>query len=136
MDVHTPEKRSFNMSRIKGRDTKPEILIRKWLWAQGYRYRLHWKKLPGKPDIAFPGKKKAIFIHGCFWHGHMCKTFRWPKTNEEFWKKKIQKNMRRDREIQEKLQTDSWKCLIIWECRLKTTPDNEKHKILLFLNGT
>src|SRR3972149_5431133 len=103
MDVHSPEKRSYNMSRIRGRNTKPEILVRKWLWANGYRYRLHRNDLPGKPDIVFPGRRKAIYVHGCFWHRHVCSYFKWPQTNSDFWEDKINGNVRRDQENYEKL---------------------------------
>ena len=119
MDVHSPEKRSYNMSRIKGKDTKPEKLIRQWLWRNGYRCRLHNKKLPGKPDISFPGKRKVIFVHGCFWHRHDCNYFKWPASNSEFWKQKIEDNVQRDRENYKKLKEISWIHLIVWECELK-----------------
>lgn len=133
-DVHTKRQRSYNMSRIKGRDTKPEIIVRKWLWSQGYRYRLHYKKLPGKPDIVFPGRKKAIFIHGCFWHRHDCRFFKWPKTNAEFWQKKILANVERDLNSIEALRMDGWKTLTIWEC--ETKPDRVEdllQRIFIFI---
>lgn len=119
MDVHSPETRSYNMSRIKGKDTKPEIKVRKWLWANGYRYRLHSEKLPGKPDIIFPMRRKAIFVHGCFWHKHNCKYFKWPKSRIDFWENKINENARRDRKNYKKLKKQGWEYLIIWECELK-----------------
>jgi len=119
LDVHSREIRSFNMSRIKGKDTKPEILVRKWLWAQGYRYRLHSKNLPGKPDIVFPSRKKVVFVHGCFWHKHDCDYFKWPATKPDFWKKKIGENVRRDKSNYDELQTKGWRCFIAWECDLR-----------------
>jgi len=120
MDVHSPEQRSYNMSRIKGKNTKPELLVRKWLWSRGYRYRLHRKDLPGKPDIVFPRQKKAVFVHGCFWHKHDCRYFKWPRTNREFWKKKINENVRRDQKNYQDLIADGWNYFIVWECELKT----------------
>jgi DNA mismatch endonuclease (patch repair protein) len=119
MDVHTPKQRSYNMSRIKGKNTRPELLVRKWLWSSGYRYRLHRKDLPGKPDIIFSQQKKALFVHGCFWHKHNCRFFKWPQTNREFWKKKINKNIRRDQKNYHALNADGWSYLIIWECQVK-----------------
>lgn len=121
MDVHCPEQRSFNMSQIKGKNTKPELLIRKWLWANGYRYRLHYKNLPGKPDLVFPGRKKVIFVHGCFWHRHDCRYFKWPKSNSEFWRQKIEGNVERDQKNSAALVASGWVYLIIWECTLKDT---------------
>lgn len=120
MDVHSPEKRSYNMSRIKGKDTKPEIMVRRWLWSKGYHYRLHRKDLPGKPDIVFPGRKKAIFVHGCFWHKHECKYFKWPQTNPEFWEEKINRNIVRDQRNYRSLDDKGWRYFIIWECELKS----------------
>lgn len=119
MDVHSPEQRSYNMSRIKGKNTKPELLVRKWLWSRGYRYRLHRKDLPGKPDIVFPRQRKAVFVHGCFWHKHDCRYFKWPRTNREFWKKKINENVRRDQKNYQDLIADGWNYFIVWECELK-----------------
>lgn len=120
MDVHSKDQRSYNMSRIKGKDTKPEILVRKWLSSNGFRYRLHRKDLPGKPDIAFIKLKKAIFIHGCFWHRHNCRYFKWPQTNPEFWKKKINESAARDQKKYAELTALGWKYFIIWECELKS----------------
>lgn len=119
MDVHSPEQRSYNMSKIKSKDTKPELLIRKWLWANGYRYRLHYKKLPGRPDIVFPGRKKVIFIHGCFWHKHECRYFKWPNSNAKFWREKIEGNVQRDQKNFVSLVAFDWVYLIVWECVFK-----------------
>lgn len=134
MDVHTPEKRSYNMSRIKGKNTKPEIMVRQWLWSKGYHYRLYNKVLPGKPDIVFPGRKKAIFIHGCFWHRHDCRYFNWPETNVEFWKKKIGITVDRDNKNYALLSDAGWSYLFIWECETKEKNlDNLWRKIEAFL---
>ena len=118
-DVHTPEQRSFNMSRIKSKDTKPEELVRKYLFARGFRYRKNDSKLPGKPDIVLPKYKAVIFVNGCFWHKHTCRYFVWPKTNEQFWKDKIERNVDRDKQNQKKLQELGWRIFIVWECELK-----------------
>lgn len=134
-DVHSSAQRSYNMSRIKGKDTKPEILVRKWLWTEGYRYRLHYKKLPGKPDIVFPGKKKVIFIHGCFWHRHDCQFFKWPATNGEFWKEKINATVERDRRSQDALIILGWEIQTIWECETKADRiEDLRTRILMFLD--
>lgn len=119
MDVHSQKQRSYNMSRIKGKDTKPEIIVRKWLWNNGYRYRLHRKDLPGRPDIVFPGRKKVIFVNGCFWHKHDCNYFKWPKSNVEFWRAKIEANVQRDMDNYAKLSAEGWDYMTIWECELK-----------------
>lgn len=117
--------RSEVMSRIKCKDTKPEILVRKHLFSRGYRYRKNVKDLPGKPDLVFPGRKKIIFIHGCFWHRHEgCKRTRTPKSNIEFWKHKFEKNIERDKSSQQKLVNSGWKILIIWECALLRDPED------------
>lgn len=119
-DVHEPKVRSYNMSKIKGKDTKPEILVRKFLHANGYRYRLHDKKLPGKPDIVLKKHNSVIFIHGCFWHGHKgCKYFVIPKTRTQWWLNKINRNKEKDKESTETLQKEGWNIITIWECELK-----------------
>jgi len=112
------------MSRIKAKNTKPEILFRKELWKNGIRgYRLHWNKVPGKPDIAFPGKKIAIFIHGCFWHRCPNCNPPFPKTHQEFWKEKFSKNIKRDKKKINDLQKLNWKTIVIWECEIKNNID-------------
>lgn len=114
------------MSRIKGKDTKPELLVRKYLHAQGFRYRLHDKKLPGKPDIVLPKYKTVIFIHGCFWHGHEgCKYFVVPKTRTEWWIEKINRNKKLDEENKNILIKDGWKVITVFECELKKNFKNE-----------
>ena len=118
-DVVDKKTRSRMMSGIRGKDTKPELLVRKPLFARGFRYRLHDKRLPGKPDLVFPKYKAVIFINGCFWHGHDCHLFKWPKTRPEFWKKKINRNIEVDIENHKKLYEHGWRILIIWECAIK-----------------
>jgi DNA mismatch endonuclease (patch repair protein) len=119
-DVHDIKTRSFNMSQIKSKDTKPELLVRKFLFAHGFRYKLHDKKLPGRPDIVLPKLKTVIFVHGCFWHGHEnCKYFVEPKTRTEFWLVKIQGNTQRDKVNFVKLKDEGWKVFVIFECELK-----------------
>lgn len=120
MDVHDKDTRSYNMSRIKGKNTKPEELVRKFLFSQGFRYRKNDKRLPGTPDIVLPKYKTVIFVNGCFWHGHSgCKYFVWPKSNEEFWKQKIIRNIDRDYNKQKMLEDLGWNILVVWECELK-----------------
>ena len=119
-DVHSKEIRSFNMSRIKGKDTKPEMLVRKFLFSQGFRYRLHDKKLPGKPDIILPKYKTVIFVNGCFWHGHEgCKYYVVPKTRTEWWLNKINTTIANDKKVVSALQNLDWKVITVWECELK-----------------
>jgi len=119
-DVHTKAIRSYNMSRIKGKNTKPEMLVRKFLHAHGYRYRLHDKKLPGKPDIVLPKYNTVIFVHGCFWHGHKnCKYFVVPKTRTEWWLNKINGNIANDARTSKALKKEGWKIINLWECSLK-----------------
>ena len=119
-DVHSPETRSYNMSRIKGKNTKPEEQVRKYLFSRGFRYRKNVGDLPGKPDIILPKYKTCIFINGCFWHKHEgCKYFVWPKNNAEFWEKKINGNVERDLRQQQELQALGWKVIVVWECELK-----------------
>lgn len=119
-DVHEPEIRSYNMSRIKGKNTKPELIVRKFLFANGFRYRLHDKKLPGKPDIVLKKYKTVIFVNGCFWHGHEgCKYFKLPSTNPEWWKKKINDTKVRDKKSHDQLTKDGWNVILLWECELK-----------------
>lgn len=126
-DVHSKEVRSFNMSQIKGKNTKPEMLVRKFLFANGIRYRLHDKKLPGKPDMVFPKFKKVIFIHGCFWHRHEnCQYFNIPKTRTEWWLNKINTNKKKDTENTLSLKKLGWKVITIWECELKPNIKDKK----------
>lgn len=126
MDVHSIERRSFNMSKIGPKDTKPELIVRRWLWRHGYRYRLYYKGLPGKPDIVFRGRKKVIFVQGCFWHMHECRYFKWPTTNADFWKKKIEGNALRDSVNYEKLVASGWAYLVLWECVLRALKGGDR----------
>lgn len=131
-DVHSKEVRSFNMSQIKGKDTKPEMLVRKFLFSNGIRYRLHDKKLAGKPDLVFPKYRKVLFIHGCFWHGHEgCKYFVVPKTRTEWWLNKINVNKKKDSESITALKEQGWKVLTVWECDLKPDRKERKFKSLI-----
>jgi DNA mismatch endonuclease, patch repair protein len=121
-DVHDKKTRSYNMSRIKGKNTKPEMLVRKFLHANGFRYRLHVKDLPGKPDIVLPKYKTVIFVHGCFWHGHKdCKYFIVPKTRTEWWLTKINSNIVNDTKASKALKKEGWNIIYLWECSLKPT---------------
>lgn len=132
-DTQTPQQRHANMAAIHGKDTKPEMVVRKWLWRHGYRYRLNHPRLPGKPDVVMRKYRTCIFVNGCFWHGHhicfpsddlqyavdsseCCKI---PKTNTGFWVKKIRRNKERDSEVQRRLASMGWHCITIWECELR-----------------
>ena len=131
MDVHSKETRSYNMSRIKSKNTKPEEIVRKFLFSKGFRYRKNDKRLPGHPDIVLPKYKTVIFVNGCFWHGHEgCKYFVWPKSNTEFWEKKITANIERDNRNIENLIQSGWRVLTIWECAIR---HGDKEKTLLNL---
>ena len=119
-DVHSPKVRSYNMSQIRGKDTKPEELVRKYLFSQGFRYRKNDSRLPGKPDIVLPKYRTVIFINGCFWHKHEgCRFFVWPKNNADFWRKKILSNVERDQRNYTELQQMGWNIIVVWECELK-----------------
>lgn len=122
MDRITPEERSRIMSRVRAKDTKPEMTVRRLVHGMGYRYRLHRKDLPGKPDLAFPSRKAAIFVHGCFWHSHddgKCRAARLPENNRPYWSEKLRRNRERDIAASEALSALGWKPLTIWECWLK-----------------
>ncbi|MDR1898072.1 MAG: DNA mismatch endonuclease Vsr [Prevotellaceae bacterium] len=118
-DIYSKQKRSDIMSHISGKETKPEILVRKFLFANGFRFRKNVKELPGKPDIVLPKYKTAIFIHGCFWHGHTCKRGTLPGTNIEFWKNKIGGNIERDKRDMVELEKRGWNVIVIWQCEIK-----------------
>lgn len=136
-DKFTKNKRSEIMSHIKSKNTKPEITVRKIIFSLGYRYRLHRKELPGKPDIVFLKLKKAIFINGCFWHGHSgCKKSRLPITNKIFWKNKISLNIKRDKTNYNHLEKMNWDILIIWQCEIsKSKYDSLITKIINYLTN-
>lgn len=119
-DVHTKQIRSYNMSRIRGKDTKPELMVRSFLHVNGFRFKLHDKNLPGKPDIVLPRYKTVIFVHGCFWHGHArCKYFKVPQTRTEWWLDKIKRNKLNDAKGLTILRKEGWKVIVVWECALK-----------------
>lgn len=123
-DVFSPEKRSEVMRAVKSKDTKPELALRKALFALGYRYRLNVKALPGKPDLVFPKYRTVIFVHGCFWHGHSCKRGkRVPKSNTEYWTSKIARNKARDKKNAAELKKLGWRLFSVWECELKNVDE-------------
>lgn len=120
MDKLTPQARSLNMSKIRAKNTKPELMVRRILWKMGYRYRLHKALLPGKPDIFIPRIKTAVFIHGCFWHQHEgCKRSFMPKSNLDYWKNKLKNNVLRFDKVKEELTAAGFKVVVIWECETK-----------------
>lgn len=118
-DVHDLATRSRNMAAIRSKDTVPEMTIRRGLHAKGLRFRVHVDGLPGRPDIVLPRHRVVIFVHGCFFHGHGCHLFKWPKTNEAFWREKINRNVERDGQAIRQLQSDHWRVATVWECALK-----------------
>lgn len=119
-DVLTPEQRSYCMSRIRGKDTKPELIVRKLVHALGYRFRLHVNDLPGRPDLVFRNRHKVIFVHGCFWHRHNCRYGRvQPKTRAAFWRKKLAGNKKRDARNRRDLRQQGWTVLVVWECQTR-----------------
>jgi len=124
MDVHTPKQRSANMAAIRPKDTRPEMIVRRMVHAMGYRYVLHGRRLPGRPDLVFPSRRLAMFVHGCFWHMHHC---RWgsviPATRREFWQTKRSGNVKRDQDVVAMLRAQGWQVVVVWECE---TRDREK----------
>lgn len=124
VDVVDSATRSRMMSGIKGRNTKPEILIRSLLHRQGFRFRLHVSNMPGKPDIVLPRYHAVVFVHGCFWHGHDCPLFKWPTTRPEFWREKIERNRANDHKATEALIADGWRVGIVWECAIRGAGKN------------
>lgn len=132
-DVFSKEKRSWIMSRVKGRDTKPEILVRSFIHHMGFRFRVHRRDLPGNPDIVLPRYRKVIFIHGCFWHGHKnCPRSKRPSTHRSFWNKKLDGNIERDERYRRELLQMGWKVLVVWECETRT-PEKLLRKLENFL---
>ena len=125
-DTKTPAERSENMSRIRSTNTKPEEIVRKYLFSHGFRYRKNDKHYPGKPDIVLPKYHTIIFVNGCFWHMHGCSRSRLPRSNQEYWKSKIERNIQRDAENQQKLEADGWKVIVVWECELKKRTAEER----------
>ena len=136
-DIKSKESRSYNMSRIKGKGTKPEELVRKYLFSRGFRYRKNDKRLPGSPDIVLPKYRTVIFVNGCFWHKHEgCKYFVWPRDNAEFWKEKITGNIQRDKHNHQLLANQGWRVIEIWECQLKrSVVDNTLQNLVLQIIG-
>lgn len=124
-DNHSKEARSMNMSHIRSTNSKPEEIVRKYLFAEGFRYRKNVKKLPGCPDIVLPKYKTVIFVNGCFWHKHDCPRFVWPSSNQDYWRPKILRNVERDNQSRKELETLGWKVITVWECELKKNVLNE-----------
>ena len=132
-DTKTLQQRHTNMAAIHGKNTKPELVVRKWLWSHGYRYRLNHPRLPGKPDIVLRKYRTCIFVNGCFWHGHEgCKYYRTPKTNTDFWINKVRRNKERDRKVCQKLALMGWHSITIWECELKLSKRERTLESLIF----
>jgi DNA mismatch endonuclease, patch repair protein len=135
MDVLTPEQRRRNMSSIRCANTGPERRVRSLLHRLGYRFRLHRKDLPGRPDIVFPSRRKVVLVHGCYWHVHDCKYGRvQPKTNADFWQQKRLRTVRRDQEVQEMLRDQAWEAMVVWECELRQ-PEDLAFRLRAFLDG-
>lgn len=133
-DTHSKEVRSRNMSHIRSKDTKPEVTVRKYLFSKGFRYRKNVKTLPGCPDIVLPKYKTVIFVNGCFWHKHDCPRFVWPSSNEDYWREKIIRNVKRDGDNYEQLEASGWNVYVVWECQLKKKDfDNTMDKLIAFL---
>ena len=126
----TPEERSALMSRIRGRDTKPELTIRRALHAIGFRFRLHRRDLPGRPDLVLPRHRAVILVHGCFWHNHGCQLCRMPATNREFWAEKLEANRARDRRVVEALAELHWRVLTVWECSIRRSGDGAVAEVI------
>lgn len=124
-DIYSKSKRSDIMSKISGKETKPEILVRKYLFSKGFRFRKNVKGLPGRPDIVLPKYRVVIFIHGCFWHGHSCKRGNLPSSNIQFWENKISQNISRDENVTQKLKELGWKVIIIWQCEIQNNLSRE-----------
>ena len=132
-DSISPQQRHANMAAIHGKNTKPEVVVRKWLCGHGYRFRLNHPQLPGKPDIVMRKYRTCIFVNGCFWHGHEgCRYYTIPKTNTEFWVNKVKRNKERDLKVQHELAAMGWHSIIIWECELKPTKREETLKSLAY----
>ena len=129
MDITSPEIRSRMMSGIRGKDTKPEMLVRRALFERGFRYRLHSRSLPGTPDIVLKRHGAVVFVHGCFWHGHECVLFRWPSTRPEFWHAKITRNREVDHRAKRALLDAGWRVLTIWECALRGRSDEQRRAV-------
>lgn len=134
-DRVSKEKRSEIMKRIRGKDTTPELIVRKLVYSLGYRYRLHGKNLPGKPDLVFAGRKKVIFVHGCFWHCHNCKKGKPPKSNLDYWLPKLKENRRRDISNQKLITSTGWEFLVIWQCQTRDIATLKKTIVAFLEDG-
>ena len=134
-DNLSPERRSQNMARIRRGDTLPEMTVRRLLHRLGYRYVVHYRGLPGSPDVAFPRRRKVIFVHGCFWHQHACRRGTRPTSNRDFWNRKLDRNVVRDQQNRYQLEQDDWSILIIWECEVEDT-DRLTQRLIEFLGAT
>lgn len=133
-DTHSKEVRSRNMSHIRSKDTKPEVTVRKYLFSKGFRYRKNVKTLPGCPDIVLPKYKTVIFVNGCFWHKHDCPRFVWPSSNEDYWREKIIRNVKRDGDNYEQLEASGWNVYVVWVCQLKKKDfEDTMDKLIAFL---
>ncbi len=139
VDIVDSATRSRMMSGIRSRDTRPEMVIRRGLHARGYRYRLHSRRLPGKPDLVFQSRRAVIFVNGCFWHGHSCHLFKWPSTRASWWRAKIEGNRARDASVREHIADMGWRQLRVWECALKgvnrRSPDDVVEEVAAWLEG-
>lgn len=134
-DVFSPEKRSWIMSRVGGKNTKPELAVRSMIHRMGFRFRLHRRDLPGRPDVVLPRQQKVVFVHGCFWHGHkQCPRAARPTSNQDFWEKKLDANSRRDAKNLRKLRRLGWQTLVVWECETRN-PDRLLGRLQRFLSG-
>ena len=132
-DVHTPQQRHANMAAIHSKDTKPEMVVRRYLWGHGFRYRFNHPRLPGKPDIVMRKYRTCIFVNGCFWHGHEgCRYYTIPKTNTEFWVSKVKRNKERDLKVQHELAAMGWHSITIWECEIKSVKRENTLKSLTY----
>ena len=129
-DVLSPTQRSYCMSQIRSKDTKPEILVRRGLFALGFRFRLHKRNLPGSPDLVFPKYCAVVFVHGCLWHGHACPLFRWPATNASFWYAKIVRNRETDKANVARLREAGWRVFTVWECALRGPGRRDPERLL------
>lgn len=135
MDTLTKKERSARMRLIKSKDTQPEQVLRRLVWSLGYRYRKHHGDVPGRPDLTFIGRKRAIFLHGCFWHRHSCSSGeRTPKSRTNFWREKFERNVARDKAVRRKLRSHGWQSLIVWECELRNVTRVEK-RVRAFLDA-
>jgi DNA mismatch endonuclease (patch repair protein) len=133
MDKLTPQQRHKTMAAIRGKDTNPEMIVRRGLWRMGFRYRLNHKRLPGYPDLVLTKYRTCIFVNGCFWHGHEgCKLYSVPKTNTEFWMNKVRRNQERDVDVKRRLNAMGWNCITIWECELKPSRRDDTLRSLAF----